>query len=59
MRLRSVHPGATLDEIIASTGFELAIPERLPETRLPTAEELRLLRERIDPLALGAKELRA
>jgi len=59
MRLRSVHPGATLDEIIASTGFELAIPERVPETRLPTAEELRLLRERIDPLALGAKELRA
>lgn len=59
MRLRSLHPGVTLEEVVASTGFELALPERIVETRLPTAEELKLLRERIDPLGLGAKELRA
>lgn len=59
MRLRSLHPGVAKDEVVASTGFELVIPEDVPETRWPTAEELRLLRERIDPLGLGARELRS
>lgn len=58
MRIRSVHPGVTLDEVVASTGFPLAIPADVPETRNPTPEELQLLRERIDPAGLGARELR-
>ena len=54
MRLRSVHPGVTVDDVVAATGFELAIPDDVPESRLPTAEELELIREVIDPD--GARE---
>ena len=43
MRLRSVHPGVTVDEVVAATGFELAIDGDVPETRLPTDEELALI----------------
>jgi acyl CoA:acetate/3-ketoacid CoA transferase beta subunit len=59
MRLVSVHPGVSVDEVVESTGFPLVIPQRVPETRAPTAAELRLLRERIDPEGLGARELAA
>jgi hypothetical protein len=59
MRLRSIHPGVTVDEVVRNTGFELVIPAELPETRAPTAEELRWIREVIDPTGLGKKELRA
>ncbi len=48
MRLKSVHPGVTVDEVVRNTGFELIIPENVPETEPPTVEELRTLRERID-----------
>jgi acyl CoA:acetate/3-ketoacid CoA transferase beta subunit len=57
MRLRSVHPGVTVADVIAATGFELVIPTDVPETRLPTDEELRWIREVIDPLGLGEKEV--
>ncbi len=59
MRLRSAHPGVTVEEIVASTGFALSLPAEVPETRRPTDEELRLLREHIDPLGFGARELRS
>ena len=59
MRLRSLHPGVRLDELKAKTGFELVIPSELTETRAPSAEEERLIREVIDPQGLGAKELAA
>jgi acyl CoA:acetate/3-ketoacid CoA transferase beta subunit len=48
MRLRSLHPGATVDEVIAATGFELVVPSDVPTSRQPTAEEFAAL-ERIDP----------
>jgi acyl CoA:acetate/3-ketoacid CoA transferase beta subunit len=48
MRLRSVHPGVSPEEVQAATGFELDIRDTV-ETRTPTAEELRLIREVIDP----------
>lgn len=57
MRLRSVHPGVRVDDVVSSTGFPLVVPDDVPETRLPTADELRLLREVIDPSSLGQKEL--
>ena len=43
MRLRSVHPGVTVDEVVAATGFELVVPDDVPESRLPDDDELRLL----------------
>jgi acyl CoA:acetate/3-ketoacid CoA transferase beta subunit len=49
MRLRSVHPGVTVDEVVAATGFELVIPDDVPESRLPTPDELELIQTRIDP----------
>jgi acyl CoA:acetate/3-ketoacid CoA transferase beta subunit len=49
MRLRSVHPGVTVEEVVVATGFELVIPEDVSESRLPTPDELRLIREVIDP----------
>jgi acyl CoA:acetate/3-ketoacid CoA transferase beta subunit len=49
MRLRSVHPGVTVEEVQEATGFELVIDDSLDETRPPTGEELRLLREVLDP----------
>nr|WP_245668024.1 CoA-transferase [Actinomadura macra] len=57
MRLRSVHPGVTVEDVVAATGLELAIPERLPETRLPDAVELRVMREELDPKGLREREV--
>lgn len=45
----SLHPGVHLEELKENTGFPLHIPNRVPTTPIPTAEELRLLREEIDP----------
>lgn len=56
MRLVSLHPGVPLERVIAKTGFELIIPDTIPETEPPTAEELRLLREEIDPLGVRKLE---
>ncbi|MBW1883795.1 MAG: CoA-transferase [Deltaproteobacteria bacterium] len=49
MRLVSVHPGVSVDEVVEQTGFELTIPNHVPETRLPTDEELHLIRDVLDP----------
>ena len=49
MRLRSHHPGVTVDEIVAATGFALTVPDDVAETRLPTPEELELIRTVLDP----------
>lgn len=58
MRLASVHPGVTVEQVRAATAFELAIGEEVPFTREPTAEELRLIREVIDPKGLRDREVR-
>jgi acyl CoA:acetate/3-ketoacid CoA transferase beta subunit len=57
MRLRSVHHGVTVEQVQAATGFDLVIPDEVPPTRLPTDEELRLIREVIDPDALRESEV--
>jgi acyl CoA:acetate/3-ketoacid CoA transferase beta subunit len=49
MRLFSLHPGATLDDVKANSGFEIEVPKEYGASPTPTAEELRLLREVIDP----------
>ncbi|NJD59493.1 MAG: 3-oxoacid CoA-transferase [Anaerolineales bacterium] len=49
MRLAATHPGVSVNEVIDNTGFELIIPEHVPMNEPPSAEELRLLREEIDP----------
>ncbi len=57
MRLTSIHPGVALERIQRKTGFELAIAPDLHETPPPTAEEIRLLREDIDPLGVRKLEM--
>jgi hypothetical protein len=57
MRLTSIHPGATLAQIKAKTGFELDIAPDCGPTPPPTAEAIRLLREVIDPLGVRRLEL--
>lgn len=59
LRLVSVHPGVSVDDVVAATGFELVIPDEVPETRVPTAEELELIRTVIDPKNLRDREVRA
>jgi acyl CoA:acetate/3-ketoacid CoA transferase beta subunit len=49
MRLVSRHPGVSVEQIVDATTFDLAIDGDVPETRQPTDEELRLIREVIDP----------
>jgi acyl CoA:acetate/3-ketoacid CoA transferase beta subunit len=58
MRLRSFHPGTTVDEIVAATGFALTIADDVTETRLPSPAELDLLREELDPRSLRDRELK-
>jgi acyl CoA:acetate/3-ketoacid CoA transferase beta subunit len=57
MRLVSVHPGVTAREVVAATGFELAIDGAVPQTRPPTPAELQLIRAVIDPSALRDGEV--
>jgi acyl CoA:acetate/3-ketoacid CoA transferase beta subunit len=53
--LLSLHPGVRLEELIENTGFPFQIPKDVPTTLLPTDEELRLLREEIDPRGVHLK----
>jgi acyl CoA:acetate/3-ketoacid CoA transferase beta subunit len=59
MRLRSRHPGVTVEQILESTGFALTVPDEVPYTREPTTEELRLVREVIDPDGARDREVPA
>ena len=52
MRLASVHTGVTAQQVQENTGFELVIPDKVPETEPPTEEEVRLIRGEIDPLGV-------
>ncbi len=49
MKLISIHPGNTLDDVLATMGFRPVIPQQIPFTDPPTPEQLRLIREEIDP----------
>ncbi|MBR7678949.1 hypothetical protein KDA82_39615, partial [Streptomyces daliensis] len=60
------HPGVTVEEVRERTGFDLALAEpgpggpragEVPYTRDPTPEELRLIREVIDPHAARDREV--
>lgn len=48
MRLRSVHPGHTVEEVQAQTGFKLAVEGKVSTTTEPTKDEIRIIREEID-----------
>jgi glutaconate CoA-transferase subunit B len=52
--IETLHPGVTAQEVVANTGFALAVPEDIPTTAVPTAQQLELLRTRIDPFGTVA-----
>ncbi len=58
MRLASLHPGVSVEDVVSATGFELAIADDLRETPTPDAGALALLRERLDPEGLARREVR-
>ncbi len=47
--IESLSPGVSAEEVVENTGFQLEVPAEIPTTTAPTTEQLRLLRERIDP----------
>jgi glutaconate CoA-transferase subunit B len=59
MKLRTTHPGVSVGEVQEATGFDLLIDQNLTETRPPTVKEIRLLREKVDPLSIRKLEVLA
>jgi acyl CoA:acetate/3-ketoacid CoA transferase beta subunit len=57
LRLLSVHPGVTVDDVREATGFDLQVDTDVPTTREPTLEELVIIREVLDPKGLRFKEV--
>lgn len=49
MILTQVHPGVSKEKILENTGWPLKVASELRETEPPTAEELKVLREELDP----------
>ncbi len=48
MKLLATQPGISAEQVVAETGFELIIPERVGASDPPSAEELRILRDEVD-----------
>jgi acyl CoA:acetate/3-ketoacid CoA transferase beta subunit len=57
LRLLSVHPGVTVDDVREATGFDLQVDTDVPTTREPTMEELVIIREVLDPKGVRFKEV--
>jgi acyl CoA:acetate/3-ketoacid CoA transferase beta subunit len=51
IRLATVHPSVTADQVVENSGFDLIIPAEVPTTEIPTYEEIDLLRA-IDPTGI-------
>ena len=57
MRLKSLHPGISLEQVQEATGFDLPTPSgQIPTTAEPTNEQVRLIREVIDPDGMRLRE---
>jgi glutaconate CoA-transferase, subunit B len=57
MRLVSLHPGITVEQVVENTSFEVCIPENVPRTAAPTQEQLKVIAE-LDPHNLRSKQLK-
>jgi glutaconate CoA-transferase subunit B len=53
--LTALHPGRTVEDARANTGWELKVAEHVRVTDPPTADELRLLRQELDPRGIYLK----
>jgi len=52
IKLETIHPGVSMEEVMANTGFNLMVSRKIPETEPPTAEQLEILRAEIAPHGL-------
>jgi glutaconate CoA-transferase, subunit B len=59
MRVRSLHPGITVEQVQQQTGFELLVEGTPPVTSMPLAEELSVLREKVDSTGVLRERRRA
>jgi dTDP-4-amino-4,6-dideoxygalactose transaminase len=58
MRLESIHRGVSVSQVKENTGFEIMIPREVPTTEPPTADQLKLLRSKIDQHGFYTKKWR-
>lgn len=58
MRLVSTHPGVTVEQVQAATGFNLVLDGEIATSREPTTDELAVL-DRLDPKGLRHREVSA
>ncbi|CAN5648063.1 CoA-transferase subunit beta [soil metagenome] len=49
MTLQTLHPGVALDDVRSNMGWDPKLADELGETSPPSIEELRLVREELDP----------
>jgi acyl CoA:acetate/3-ketoacid CoA transferase beta subunit len=56
MRLVSVHPGVTVEDVVAATGFDLALADTVEETRPPAPAEAEVI-ARLDPKGMRYQEV--
>ena len=59
MKLKTTHPGISSGQVKEATGFDLLIDKDLTETKPPTVKEIKLLREKVDPLSIRKLEVLA
>ncbi|MFI9821265.1 CoA-transferase subunit beta [Streptomyces sp. NPDC052013] len=57
LRLASLHPGVTVEEVREATGFTLTVPDAVRPTREPTPRELELIRTVLDPPGARDREV--
>jgi glutaconate CoA-transferase, subunit A len=55
-RLVSIHPSISLDTVRTRTGGDFLIPDPLPQTEPPSEDDLRLIREEVDPFGIRQLE---
>ena len=58
MRLKSVHSGVTVDDVQGLTGFQLLVDGDVAVTVAPSEEQVRLIRDEIDPDGMRKREFR-
>lgn len=57
VRLCSLHPGITVEQVLENTGFPVEVPSEVPTTPAPTAEQLAIINQ-MDPHNLRAMQIR-
>ena len=49
MRIESIHPDSNLNDVLSNMNFKPIVPDLIPTTEPPSKEQVRLIREEIDP----------